>query len=367
MGTNPKRTVTVQMVPQLAVVDSLGNRESNANCTKGANLKLPQVCPTALLTSNHHHQQDDVSSAAVSTNVVPHTQQTAGEAAPANGNQEKPEFVKGGDQQMPEKSLPVKRVSEPGGSQTDSNANMRMSSRGDEKDICKAGVPSAVTASAVDRQSSNCRVKEPSANQAGEQREKTASSATTAAPEDNNNYVSTNVKSPTSVCHLPQTKSAEQDNKGSISTPQNKDIVISQKHTEQIQNSSSKKKSKNAEGKAAVQKTEKKKNKEEEDEQAEKQGVHDVVWDEQGMTWEVYGASVDPESLGFAIQSHLQCKIKEQERKLIVQTSLRKSVSDSPRHRKKNKRRQQNIFRSMLQNVRRPNCCVRPPPSSVLE
>lgn len=112
--------------------------------------------------------------------------------------------------------------------------------------------------------------------------------------------------------------------------------------------------------------------KEEENPQSGKErgkSVHDVVWDEQGMTWEVYGASVDPESLGFAIQSHLQCKIKEQERKLMAQTSLRKSVPgvDSPRHRKKSKRRQQNIFRSMLQNVRRPNCCARPPPSSVLE
>lgn len=112
--------------------------------------------------------------------------------------------------------------------------------------------------------------------------------------------------------------------------------------------------------------------KEEEDQQSKKErgkSIHDVVWDEQGMTWEVYGASVDPESLGFAIQSHLQCKIKEQERKLMAQTSLRKSVSgvDSPRHGRKSKRRQQNVFRSMLQNVRRPNCCVRPPPSSVLE
>uniref|UniRef100_A0A1A8KX38 GPRIN family member 3 n=1 Tax=Nothobranchius kuhntae TaxID=321403 RepID=A0A1A8KX38_NOTKU len=98
-------------------------------------------------------------------------------------------------------------------------------------------------------------------------------------------------------------------------------------------------------------------------------GIQDVVWDEQGMTWEVYGASVDPESLGFAIQSHLQCKIREQERKLMAQASFRKSLSgvDSPQQGKKNKRRQQNIFRSMLQNVRRPNCCVRPSPSSVLE
>lgn len=112
--------------------------------------------------------------------------------------------------------------------------------------------------------------------------------------------------------------------------------------------------------------------KQEKDNQSGKEkgkSVHDVVWDEQGMTWEVYGASVDPESLGFAIQSHLQCKIKEQERKLMARTSLRKSVSgvNSPQHGRKSKRRQQNIFRSMLQNVRRPNCCVRPRPSSVLE
>lgn len=141
---------------------------------------------------------------------------------------------------------------------------------------------------------------------------------------------------------------------------------------------SAKEKSKEAGSKAQSKETNSGKKKVEpersdkEDDQSRKQkgkSIHDVVWDEQGMTWEVYGASVDPESLGFAIQSHLQSKIKEQERKLMVQTSLRKSISgaDSPRHGSKNKRRQQNIFRSMLQNVRRPNCCVRPPPSSVLE
>ncbi|XP_052463783.1 G protein-regulated inducer of neurite outgrowth 3-like [Carassius gibelio] len=93
-----------------------------------------------------------------------------------------------------------------------------------------------------------------------------------------------------------------------------------------------------------------------------KKSVHDVVWDEQGMTWEVYGASVDLESLGFAIQSHLQCKIKEHE-KIFTQTSLRKTLAPPPG--KKNKRRQVNInFRSMFQNVRRPNCCSR---QSVLE
>ncbi|KAM7008923.1 uncharacterized protein gprin3b [Tautogolabrus adspersus] len=124
------------------------------------------------------------------------------------------------------------------------------------------------------------------------------------------------------------------------------------------------------EGKSKQKKKLEKEEKEDDQSANEKaKSVHDVVWDEQGMTWEVYGASVDPESLGFAIQSHLQCKIKEQERKLVVQTSIRKSVSgvDSPQKGKKNKRRQQNIFRSMLRNVRRPNCCARPPPSSVLE
>ncbi|KAG1956153.1 G protein-regulated inducer of neurite outgrowth 3 [Pimephales promelas] len=99
------------------------------------------------------------------------------------------------------------------------------------------------------------------------------------------------------------------------------------------------------------------------DDQAEEKAkqsksVNDVVWDEQGMTWEVYGASVDPESLGFAIQSHLQCKIKEHE-KIITQAVIRKSLSSPPG--KKNKRRQVNInLRSMFQNVRRPNCCARP-------
>ncbi|KAM9818586.1 G protein-regulated inducer of neurite outgrowth 3 [Syngnathus typhle] len=108
---------------------------------------------------------------------------------------------------------------------------------------------------------------------------------------------------------------------------------------------------------------------ESDDEKQTRKSVHDVVWDEQGMTWEVYGAAVDPESLGFAIQSHLQCKIKEQERKLIAQTSIRKSISglDSPRAATKSKRRQHNPFRSILRNVRRPNCCARPPPSAVLD
>ncbi|XP_076854669.1 uncharacterized protein LOC143509725 [Brachyhypopomus gauderio] len=39
--------------------------------------------------------------------------------------------------------------------------------------------------------------------------------------------------------------------------------------------------------------------------------VKEVEWDAEGMTWEVYGASVDPEELGLAIQRHLELQIKE--------------------------------------------------------
>lgn len=39
--------------------------------------------------------------------------------------------------------------------------------------------------------------------------------------------------------------------------------------------------------------------------------VKEVKWDAEGMTWEVYGASVDPEELGVAIQKHLELQIKE--------------------------------------------------------
>ncbi|XP_004848131.1 G protein-regulated inducer of neurite outgrowth 3 [Heterocephalus glaber] len=96
--------------------------------------------------------------------------------------------------------------------------------------------------------------------------------------------------------------------------------------------------------------------------------VRDVVWDEQGMTWEVYGASLDPESLGIAIQNHLQRQIKEQEKLVKTQSGqARRSISSDTSSNKKLKGRQQSIFQSMLQNFRRPNCCVRPAPSSVLD
>lgn len=734
MGTNPKRTVTVQMVPQLAAVDTLGNKEPNANWAKEPNLKLSQVCPKPTLASPDH-KQDNLSLTASPANSIPHTQKTTSKGgepvssavsdkpAPTNGNQTKSELVTGGDQQMPDLSLAGQGVGEARGDQRDSNANMKMLSLADEKDICKAGVSPALSAPKVDMQTNDCRIKGPSA--AEEECAKLTPSAKATAREDSNKHVSPNDKNLNSACELRHTASGPQrDNKDSVSASESKDTAAPQKsqepdhirscsqssvslqetpkpkqsvaataaplsstappskskdaeagftnsssthpekdlppvkkpqvpsdkyqpassqtdsstlpqatqnmaaygqvaeearqtdtavcegqqqpcklyreastmtsspsstpvkqrhdmevqavantcskavatspsllpfavtrrpsggavpreeaqslavvyqvdggvglhqmnisslsastdprserltveaemcpnqnpgavfhsetssqqqdkrlgakpkepgsalcntqpvyqinieHKEQGETGTSQHKagvqasavktataeapafksgtppvtasdtksgsadSKNAvlsqaavttkpnqalptttatnttsksaptknkagspkekakagakalmkETKSGKQKMEPERKEEEDDQSGKEKGksVHDVVWDEQGMTWEVYGASVDPESLGFAIQSHLQCKIKEQERKLIARTSFRKSVSgvDSPQHGRKKKRRQQNIFRSMLQNVRRPNCCVRPPPSSVLE
>ncbi|KAM9363720.1 uncharacterized protein gprin3b [Symphorus nematophorus] len=692
MGTNPKRTVTVQMVPQLAVVDTLGNKEPNANWAKEPNLKLSQVCPNPALTPPDHKQDNSSLTAASPANTIPHTQKTASKGgepvssavsdkpAPTNGNQTKSDQMPAG-----------KGVGDAAGEQRDSNANMKMLSPADEKEICKADVSPALSASKVDMQTNDCRIKEPSA--AEEECAQLAPSAKDTAREDSNKHTSPNNRNLNNTCEVRHSAS-EPDKKGSILVPKNKDTAAPQKSPEpdhirgcsqssvslqdkptqcvessttppsaeaEITNSSSthpvktsqvssdkhqqvppsqtdsstppqatqnmaaahrqvaeevsqtdtaaierqqqqqpcklyreaatmtlspsstpvkqrhdmevqavantcskavatspsllpfavtrrpsgggavpreeaaqslavvyhveggvglhqmnistfdprserltveaemcpnvvfpsetlsqdkrlgakpkesalcntqpvyqiniehkehgetgdsqhkagvqttaektapslksgtppetatksgsadsnnaiaalsqaaaaaattkpdqalpkatvtatntttksgptKNKAESPEekpkgvGKSGKQKVEPERNEEEDDQSRKEKGksVHDVVWDEQGMTWEVYGASVDPESLGFAIQSHLQCKIKEQERKLIARTSLRKSVSgvDSPQHGRKNKRRQHNIFRSMLQNVRRPNCCVRPPPSSVLE
>uniref|UniRef100_A0A673FM63 Si:ch211-149b19.2 n=1 Tax=Sinocyclocheilus rhinocerous TaxID=307959 RepID=A0A673FM63_9TELE len=73
----------------------------------------------------------------------------------------------------------------------------------------------------------------------------------------------------------------------------------------------------------------------------------EIVWDEQGMTWEVYGASLDMESLGFAIQNHVQCKSREHERRI---GTLRKSICLSEQSPGKDRtgKRKRNIFRSLF-------------------
>ncbi|XP_040036599.2 uncharacterized protein gprin3a [Gasterosteus aculeatus] len=64
----------------------------------------------------------------------------------------------------------------------------------------------------------------------------------------------------------------------------------------------------------------------------------EVAWDKQGRTWEVYGAAVDMESLGTAIQSHLESKIREQQKHI---RTLRMSIcsAGSPREQSEKEKR----------------------------
>uniref|UniRef100_A0A8C2J6W7 Si:dkey-191g9.7 n=1 Tax=Cyprinus carpio TaxID=7962 RepID=A0A8C2J6W7_CYPCA len=86
---------------------------------------------------------------------------------------------------------------------------------------------------------------------------------------------------------------------------------------------------------------------------SQKSPVKEVKWDAEGMTWEVYGASVDPEELGLAIQKHLEIQIKETKgiaAKLTRQnTTTSQHSSGSTRRRKK----------GLLGFLRHPGCCSR--------
>ncbi|NWS29688.1 GRIN1 protein, partial [Polioptila caerulea] len=91
--------------------------------------------------------------------------------------------------------------------------------------------------------------------------------------------------------------------------------------------------------------------------------IREVSWDEKGMTWEVYGASMEVEVLGMAIQKHLEKQIEEHGRQVVVtpQTTRTGSVKGAPR--KGEAKRQPSVFRALLQNVRRPRCCSRAGPA----
>lgn len=80
-------------------------------------------------------------------------------------------------------------------------------------------------------------------------------------------------------------------------------------------------------------------NKEEAEEQDEAVKPQEVAWDEQGMTWEVYGASVDLESLGTVIQSHLESKIQEQEKHIRTLRMFICSNSSLKEYMKKKRRK----------------------------
>ncbi|NXM17986.1 GRIN1 protein, partial [Ploceus nigricollis] len=89
--------------------------------------------------------------------------------------------------------------------------------------------------------------------------------------------------------------------------------------------------------------------------------IREVSWDEKGMTWEVYGASMEVEVLGMAIQKHLEKQIEERQVVVTPQTTRTGSVKGGPR--KGEAKRQPSVFRALLQNVRRPRCCSRAGPA----
>ncbi|XP_029305867.1 uncharacterized protein LOC115020113 [Cottoperca gobio] len=87
---------------------------------------------------------------------------------------------------------------------------------------------------------------------------------------------------------------------------------------------------------------------------APKSPVKEVKWDAEGMTWEVYGASVDPEELGVAIQKHLELQIKEtasHAAKLSHQnTNSSRQGGNTGCQRKRSR---------MMGSIRAPACCTR--------
>ncbi|XP_078087735.1 G protein regulated inducer of neurite outgrowth 1 [Mustelus asterias] len=95
-------------------------------------------------------------------------------------------------------------------------------------------------------------------------------------------------------------------------------------------------------------------------EEEQPEPVRDVQWDEKGMTWEVYGASVDAEVLGLAIQKHLEKQIEEhgKQNPEVCQNDKSNSLKGSL-GKEENKRRQSNVFQAVLHNIRSPQCCAR--------
>ncbi|XP_077093302.1 GRIN2-like protein [Siphateles boraxobius] len=86
---------------------------------------------------------------------------------------------------------------------------------------------------------------------------------------------------------------------------------------------------------------------------SQKSPVKEVKWDAEGMTWEVYGASADPEELGLAIQKHLEIQIKET--KGIAVKLSRQNTTASQHSSGLTQRRK----KGLLGYLRRPGCCSR--------
>ncbi|XP_036403041.1 GRIN2-like protein [Megalops cyprinoides] len=80
--------------------------------------------------------------------------------------------------------------------------------------------------------------------------------------------------------------------------------------------------------------------------------VREVAWDAEGMTWEVYGAAVDPQELGVAIQRHLEMQIKE----AAASRASRASRRDPGGSREAGQRGKKGGLMGLL---RKPACCTR--------
>ncbi|KFW62718.1 GRIN2-like, partial [Pygoscelis adeliae] len=91
----------------------------------------------------------------------------------------------------------------------------------------------------------------------------------------------------------------------------------------------------------------------EQDLEAPKSPVREVRWDDEGMTWEVYGASVDPEVLGLAIQKHLEIQIER------FQTEPAQLAGKSNEETASDQMGKKRPLRTMLHSLRYPSCCAR--------
>lgn len=83
---------------------------------------------------------------------------------------------------------------------------------------------------------------------------------------------------------------------------------------------------------------------------AHKSPVKEVKWDAEGMTWEVYGASVDPEELGLAIQKHLELQIKETASHAAKMSLQTPNASEQSRSRRRSR---------VMGFIQSPACCGR--------
>ncbi|XP_053477708.1 GRIN2-like protein [Ictalurus furcatus] len=86
----------------------------------------------------------------------------------------------------------------------------------------------------------------------------------------------------------------------------------------------------------------------------QKSPVKDVKWDSEGMTWEVYGASVDPEELGMAIQKHLELQIKETAGRAAKFSQQNTTTSQLGNEKRESKRR-----RGVMAALHPSVCCSR--------